>query len=80
MKTLERGGFRRGGLQPGIAPSTTYARLNRLRKKLFTAVILSEAKNLALRIVMNIRDSSFAVPGPPAAPQNDNAYEFFRSL
>jgi hypothetical protein len=39
------------------------------------AVILSEAKNLALRIFMNIRDSS-----SPAAPQNDSAYEFFRSL
>jgi hypothetical protein len=39
------------------------------------AVILSEAKNLALRIFMNIRDSS-----SPAAPQNDGAYEFFRSL
>jgi hypothetical protein len=30
-------------------------------EKRFTAVILSEAKNLALRIFMNIRDSSFAV-------------------
>jgi hypothetical protein len=39
------------------------------------AVILSEAKNLALRIFMNMRDSS-----SPAAPQNDTAYEFFRSL
>jgi hypothetical protein len=39
------------------------------------AVILSEAKNLALRIFMKIRDSS-----SPAAPQNDTAYEFFRSL
>jgi len=44
-------------------------------EKRFPAVILSEAKNLALRIFMNIRDSS-----SPAAPQNDSAYEFFRSL
>jgi len=29
-------------------------------EKRFPAVILSEAKNLALRIFMNIRDSSFA--------------------
>ena len=43
--------------------------------KPFPAVILSEAKNLAMRIFMNIRDSS-----SPAAPQNDSAYEFFRSL
>jgi hypothetical protein len=35
----------------------------------------SEAKNLALRIFMNIRDSS-----SPATPQNDGADEFFRSL
>jgi len=27
VKTLERDGFGSGGLQPGIAPSTTYARL-----------------------------------------------------
>jgi hypothetical protein len=27
VKTLESCGFRRGGLQPGIAASTTYARL-----------------------------------------------------
>ena len=39
------------------------------------AVILSEAKNLALRIFMSIRDSS-----SPAAPQNDSADEFFRGL
>ena len=38
-------------------------------------VILSEAKNLALRIFMNVRDSS-----SPTAPQNDSAHEFFRSL
>jgi len=50
-------------------------------------VILSAAKNLALPAqdklreesrsahFMNIRDSS-----SPAAPQNDGAYEFFRSL
>jgi hypothetical protein len=44
-------------------------------EKRFPAVILSEAKNLALRIFMNIRDSS-----SPAAAQNDSAYEFFRSL
>jgi hypothetical protein len=35
----------------------------------------SEAKNLALRIFMNIRDSS-----SPAAPQNDSPNGFFRSL
>ena len=34
-----------------------------------------EAKHLALPMFMNIRDSS-----PPAAPQNDSVYEFFRSL
>ena len=50
--------------------------LHRLRKNAsLLSVILSEAKNLALRIFMNIRDSS-----SPAAPQNDTAYEFFRSL
>jgi hypothetical protein len=38
------------------------------------AVILSEAKDLALCVFMNIRDSS-----SPAA-QNDSANEFFRSL
>jgi hypothetical protein len=27
VNTLKRDGFRSGGLQPGIAPSTTYARL-----------------------------------------------------
>jgi hypothetical protein len=32
MATHGRGGLRRGGLQPGIVISTTYARLNRLRK------------------------------------------------
>ena len=44
-------------------------------EKRFRAVILSEAKNLALRIFMNIRDSS-----SPTAPQNDSVYEFFCSL
>jgi hypothetical protein len=44
-------------------------------EKRFPTVILSEAKNLALRIFMNMRDSL-----SPAAPQNDSAYEFFRSL
>jgi hypothetical protein len=44
-------------------------------EKRLPAVILSEAKNLALRIFMNIRDSL-----SPAAPQNDSAYEFVRSL
>jgi hypothetical protein len=39
------------------------------------AVILSEAKNRALRIFMNTRDSS-----SPAAPLNDSSHEFFRSL
>jgi hypothetical protein len=50
-------------------------RLEQAAEKRFPAVILSEAKNLALCIFMNIRDSS-----SPAAPQNDSAYEFFRSL
>jgi hypothetical protein len=44
-------------------------------EKRFPAVILSVAKDLALRIFMDIRDSS-----SPAAPQNDTAYEFFRNL
>jgi hypothetical protein len=39
------------------------------------AVILSEAKNLALSILKAMRDSS-----SPAAPQNDSADGFFRSL
>jgi hypothetical protein len=43
-------------------------------EKRFPAVILSAAKDLALRVFMAIRDSS-----SPAA-QNDTAYEFFRSL
>jgi hypothetical protein len=44
-------------------------------EKRFPAVILSEAKNLALRIFTAIRDSS-----SPAAPQNDGPDGFFRSL
>jgi hypothetical protein len=39
------------------------------------AVILSGAKDLALCIFNAMRDSS-----SPAAPQNDSAYEFLRSL
>jgi hypothetical protein len=39
------------------------------------AVILSEAKNLALCIFKDLRDSS-----PSAAPQHDGPDEFFRSL
>jgi len=37
-------------------------------------VILSEAKNLAVRILKKMRDSS-----SPAAPQNDSRGEFFRA-
>jgi len=44
-------------------------------EKRFLAVVLSEAKNLALRIFMEMRDSL-----SPAAPQNDNSHGFFRSL
>jgi hypothetical protein len=40
-----------------------------------STVILSAAKNLALCIFKAMRDSS-----PPAAPQNDIGYGFFRSL
>jgi hypothetical protein len=65
---------------PGTSspPSITAARGCRYRLKADYTLgieahifILSEAKNLALRIFMNIRDSS-----SPAAPQNDSAYEF----
>jgi hypothetical protein len=44
-------------------------------EKLFNDVILSEAKNLALRTFNPMRDSS-----PPDAAQNDRAGEFFRIL
>jgi hypothetical protein len=44
-------------------------------QKGFRAVILSVAKDLALCIFMEIRDSS-----SPAAPQNDSPDGFFRSL
>ncbi len=51
------------------------AGLNRLRKNTSLAVILDEAKNLALAIFMALRDSS-----SPAAPQNDSPDGFSRSL
>jgi hypothetical protein len=54
---------------------TSVAGVYEAAEKRFLAVILSEAKNLALRIFMTVRDSS-----SPAAPQNDNAHGFFRSL
>jgi len=44
-------------------------------EKRLNAVILSVAKDLALRVFMAMRDSS-----SPAAPQNDSAVAFFRSL
>jgi hypothetical protein len=44
-------------------------------EKLFQAVILSEAKNLALSILKTMRD-----PSSPAAPQDDSLKAFFRSL
>jgi len=44
-------------------------------EKRFPAVILSVAKDLALRIFVEIRDSS-----SPAAPQNDSPEGFVRSL
>jgi hypothetical protein len=44
-------------------------------EKPHNAVILSAAKDLALSIFKAMRDSS-----SPAAPQNDSADEFFRSL
>jgi len=43
--------------------------------KRFQAVILSEAKNLALSIFKTMRD-----PSSPAAPQDDSLEGFFRSL
>jgi type IV secretory pathway VirB2 component (pilin) len=48
-------------------------RTSSLRKN--AAVILSAAKDLALGIFVEIRDSS-----SPAAPQNDSVYQLFRSL
>jgi hypothetical protein len=44
-------------------------------EKGLNAVILSEAKDLALNVFMAMRDSS-----SPAAPQNDSLGRFFRSL
>jgi hypothetical protein len=44
-------------------------------EKRLNAVILSVAKDLALRVFMAMRDSS-----SPAAPQNDSVGAFFRSL
>jgi hypothetical protein len=44
-------------------------------EELSRAVILSEAKDLALCIFNAMRDSS-----SPAAPQNDSPHGFFRSL
>jgi hypothetical protein len=44
-------------------------------EKRSNAVILSGAKDRALSIFKAMRDSL-----SPAAPQNDSAFEFFRSL
>jgi hypothetical protein len=64
---------RKSGFGGGVATKSCPA--EELAEKRFNAVILSGAKNLALRIFMAMRDSS-----SPAAPQNDSAHEFFRNL
>ena len=77
-ETRDSSSFWRGDLWPRSRKSYTGPNGDGLQQaagKRFTGVILSEAKNLARRIFMNIRDSS-----SPPAPQNDSAYQFFRSL
>ena len=86
---------RRGGCTPGrVFPQPVQPRRKHANAVIPSpfAVILSAAKNLALPLRVNyakdlalsifkaMRDSSFARLRTAAAPQNDSACEFFRSL
>jgi hypothetical protein len=57
------------------APAGSACRAKQAAEKPFQAVILSEAKNLALSDFKAMRD-----PSSPAVPQDDSPEQLFRSL
>ena len=63
------------GDRPAIKLTPYFAANQQVAEKLFGDVILSVAKNLVLKRVNNLRDSS-----SPAAPQNDRLAAFFSNL
>ena len=70
-------GFRAGSVRtnPDFSPRVWKGGALQAAEKVFGNVILSEARNLALKRINYLRD-----PSSPSAPQDDTLGAFFRSL